>query len=88
MWPILGLASLALLSTIWSDYPAVTVRRAGTLAAITMWAWYLSARYDLNAAISIFRQAMWPLALISLAVGLGAPNLGRSDDGWVGIFSD
>ena len=59
MWPILGLVSLALLSTTWSDYPAVTVRRAGTLATITMWAWYVTARYDLKDIISIVRQVMW-----------------------------
>jgi exopolysaccharide production protein ExoQ len=88
LWPILGLVSLALLSTAWSDYPAVTVRRAGTLVTITMWAWYVTARYDLKDVISIVRQVMWALALASLAIGLGAPGLGQTpDDGWVGVFT-
>jgi hypothetical protein len=87
MWPILGLVSLAFLSTTWSDYPAVTVRRAGTLATITMWAWYIAARYDLKDVISIVRQVMLPVALASLAIGFGPPGLGQTpDDGWVGVF--
>jgi O-antigen ligase len=88
MWPILGLVSLAFLSTAWSDYPAITVRRAGTLATITMWAWYITARYDLKDIISIVRQVMWLVALASLAIGIGAPGLGRSPDGegWMGVF--
>jgi len=85
MWPVLGLVSLAFLSTTWSDYPAVTVRRAGTLATITMWAWYITARYDLKDIISIVRQVMWPAALASLAIGIG--GLGRDPDGdWAGLF--
>ena len=87
MWPVLGLVSLALLSTTWSDYPAVTVRRAGSLATITMWASYITARYDLKDIISLVRQVMWPVALASLAIGFGAPGLGQTpDDGWLGVF--
>jgi exopolysaccharide production protein ExoQ len=87
MWPTLGLISLAFLSTTWSDYPAITVRRAGTLTTITMWAWYITARYDLKDIISIVRQAMWPVAVASLAIGFGAPGLGQTpDDGWLGVF--
>ena len=88
MWPVLALVSLAVLSTTWSDYPAITVRRAGTLATITMWAWYITARYDLKDIISIVRQVMWLVALGSLAIGIGAPGLGRSPDGegWIGVF--
>jgi hypothetical protein len=30
-WPVLALCLIAFLSAYWSDYPAIVVRRAGTL---------------------------------------------------------
>jgi exopolysaccharide production protein ExoQ len=88
IWPVLALVSLALLSAAWSDYRSVTVHRAGSFATVTMWAWYIAARYDLKDVISIVRQAMWPIALASLAIGFGAPGLGQmpDGDGWLGVF--
>jgi O-antigen ligase len=87
MWAVLALICLAVLSTTWSDYPAITVRRTGSLVTITLWAWYIAARYELREVIAIVRQAIWSLALLSLAVSVGAPGLGQGPDGWLGVFS-
>jgi exopolysaccharide production protein ExoQ len=87
MWPILALVLLALVSVSWSDYPSVTIRRAGSLATATLWAWYVTARYDLKDVISIVRQSLGILAVSSMAIGLAAPGLGRGVDGWLGVFS-
>jgi exopolysaccharide production protein ExoQ len=86
MWPVLLLVALALLSTLWSDYPSVTIRRAGSLATAALWAWYLVARYDLDDVVLLVRQAIGILALFSLALG-AVPGLGRASDGWLGAFS-
>jgi len=87
MWPILALVFLAILSYLWSDYPGVTIRRAGSLTTGTLWAWYVVTRYDLKDVILIIRQALLILALFSFAVGVGAPSMGRGPDGWLGVFS-
>src|SRR6266481_6241096 len=79
MWPILALVLLALVSVSWSDYPSVTIRRAGSLTTATLWAWYVTARYDLEDVVAIVRQAMWFVAPASVAIGIAAPSLGRND---------
>jgi exopolysaccharide production protein ExoQ len=86
MWPVLLLVALALLSTFWSDYPSVTIRRAGSLATAALWAWYLVARYDLGDVVLLIRQAIGILAVASLMLG-AAPSLGQGVDGWFGAFS-
>src|ERR1700688_1145058 len=87
MWPILALVLLALVSASWSDYPSVTIRRAGTLTTGTLWAWYVTARYDLKDIILVVKQSLGILALSSLAIALAAPGLGQDADGWPGVFS-
>ena len=88
MWPVLALAALAVLSTAWSDYPDITIRRAASLVTAMLWAWYVTARYDLKDVIAIMRQTIWLTALASLAVGLALPSMGRDDSGgWPGIFA-
>src|SRR4029077_20956046 len=81
------LVLLALVSVSWSDYPSVTIRRAGTLTTGTLWAWYVTARYDLKDVVLIVKQSLGMLALSSLAIGLAAPGLGQGSDGWLGVFS-
>jgi exopolysaccharide production protein ExoQ len=87
MWPILALVLLAFVSVSWSDYPSVTIRRAGTLMTGTLWAWYVTARYDLKDVILIVKQSLGILALASLALGIAVPGLGQGGDGWPGVFS-
>jgi exopolysaccharide production protein ExoQ len=91
MWPILSLAVLALLSIAWSDYPDITLRRAGSLLTAGLWAWYVTSCCELAELVSIIRQACLLLALASLAIGVAAPDLGQEDavgtPGWRGIFA-
>jgi exopolysaccharide production protein ExoQ len=93
MWPVLSLVILALVSTGWSDHPDITIRRAGSLVTATLWAWYVTSRYDLKDVISIVRQSIGLLAVASLAIGILAPSMGRNDpsglgpDGWPGVFA-
>jgi exopolysaccharide production protein ExoQ len=92
MWPVLSLVILALVSTAWSDHPDITIRRACSLLTATLWAWYVTSRYDLKDVISIARQSIGLLALASLAIAILAPDMGRDDpagpDGWRGVFAN
>ena len=57
----------------------------------TLWAWYLTARYDLKDVVALIRQAIGVTALASLVVAVGAPAIGGEDPigpaGWRGIFA-
>ncbi len=92
MLPILALASLAVLSIAWSDYPDVTLRRSASLVTALLWGWYVTARYDLKDVIAIIRQAIGAMAIASLVVAVGVPTIGGEDPlgpaGWRGIFAN
>jgi len=91
IWPIAMLVLLAVASISWSDYPDVSLRRAGSLVTVALWAWYLAARYDLKDIVAIVRDATGLLALASLAIGVVAPGMGGEDPmgpaGWRGVFA-
>ncbi|HEX4572172.1 MAG TPA: hypothetical protein VH184_17190, partial [Dongiaceae bacterium] len=91
MWPIVALTLLAVCSISWSDYPDITLRRAVSLVTAALWAWYLTARYDLEDVVAIARQATGLMAVASLVVAVAAPGIGGADpvgpDGLRGIFS-
>jgi exopolysaccharide production protein ExoQ len=85
------LVLLAFASTIWSDYPDITIRKAGALLTTTTWAWYVAARFDLKEIIRLISNTIGIMAIASLFVGIFAPDLGQAGqldpEGWRGIFS-
>jgi exopolysaccharide production protein ExoQ len=87
---LIALLTLAFASAIWSDFPDITLRRAGSLATTTLWAWYVGARYNLRDLVSLVMQAVGLMAIASLLVALAMPDLGMADPlgpiGWRGIF--
>lgn len=91
MWPIVGLALLALASIAWSEYPDVTLRRAVSLLTAALWAWYLASRYNLKDVVAMARQATGLMAISSLVIAVGMPSMGGEDPigpaGWRGIFA-
>jgi exopolysaccharide production protein ExoQ len=90
MWPVLCITLLAILSVVWSQFPGITMRRSASLLTVTLWAWYVTARYDLGDVISIIRQTTALLAVASLAIGILAPSMGQDSSfgvvGWQGVF--
>ena len=91
MWPIVALTLLAVCSISWSDYPDITLRRSVSLLTAALWAWYVTARYDLEDVVAIARQATGLMAIASLVVAVAAPGIGGADPagpaGLRGIFS-
>jgi len=92
MLPILALVLMTVLSVSWSDYPDVTLRRSVSFVTATLWAWYVTARYDLKDVIAIFRQSIGVMAVASLAIAVAAPGIGGEDSmgpaGWRGVFAN
>jgi|SRR6516162_9931074 hypothetical protein len=72
-WPL----SLAVVSTAWSDYPDIIMRRTASLATAMLWGWYVTARYDLKHVISIFRHAIAVMALASFVITAATPGRRR-----------
>src|SRR5215831_12507712 len=53
MWPTMALVLLAVVSMSWSDYPDITLHRSVSLITATLWAWYVTVRYDLKDVVAI-----------------------------------
>jgi len=91
MWPIMALVLLATVSMSWSDYPDITLHRSVSLLTATLWAWYVTVRYELKDVLAIIRQATGLLAIASLALGVAVPGIGGEDPlgpaGWRGVFA-
>ncbi|MBV9825876.1 MAG: O-antigen ligase family protein [Alphaproteobacteria bacterium] len=74
-WPILMILALAFLSAFWSDAPELVLRRAGTLAVMTLFAMYLAARFEMPQLVSILVKVSACGAVVSFVVIAVAPGL-------------
>lgn len=73
-WPLLALAALACLSTIWSVQPMVTLRRSILLLAATMIAIYLGERYSIKAFSGLLAQTLCFMMVLVLVLYWVAPG--------------
>jgi exopolysaccharide production protein ExoQ len=76
MLPVLCFLLLAILSALWSDYPGISVRRAGTAITTAMWGAYLASRFSLRDIIVMIGQSIFIIAVASLFAGLVVPEIG------------
>ena len=84
-----ALVGLAAVSYAWSEAPGLTLRRTAALAATTLFGLWLAARFSRREVLGLLAAVLAAAAVASLAVGLLAPELGRSaefDGAWVGVF--
>jgi O-antigen ligase len=95
MIPVLCFLALAVASTMWSDYPLISLRRSGTAIATAIWGAYLATRFGLRDVIVLFAQAIFIVAVASLLVGLAFPAITYDLNdlagpggllGWRGVF--
>lgn len=89
---ILALLILAVASTLWSNYPDITIRRSSSLLTTMLWAWYVAARLAPKDIIKLIAQTIGLMALASLATVVLAPDtaIDAPDQapGWRGLFGD
>ncbi|HTW44198.1 MAG TPA: O-antigen ligase [Acidobacteriaceae bacterium] len=88
----LALALLAIASTLWSQFPAYTVRRSIPFALAGMFGLYLAMRYPVHRQLAILRVTMLSLAAASVALALEFPRLGLDYSAghhadWQGVFT-
>ena len=87
-----ALAGLALVSTLWSFAPDLTLRRAFALLLTTVAACALAARLDWLGMARAIAGSFTLLALGSVLVALALPHVGKMDvlfpGAWRGLWSD
>jgi O-antigen ligase len=88
----LVLAALAILSTLWSQFPAYTARRSVPFAIAGIFGLYLAMRFPVWRQLRILRVTMLVLAAGSVAVVLALPKIGLDPSAghhldWQGVFT-
>ena len=84
---LIGLAGLALVSTLWSADPGQTLKEAVILLAVTAYGTYLVLRFTLPQILELLARVLAVSGLLNLGFILALPQYGISDEGlWDGIF--
>lgn len=90
-WLVAAIIVLALLSTLWSDDPSVTARRAVGLLGTSACAYYIASRFSLHGFIDTLSVVVIAAAIISIAIIVVAPSAGLMHleyaGAWRGLFA-
>jgi exopolysaccharide production protein ExoQ len=87
-----AIAVLAVLSTLWSQDPAITARRSVPFVLATIFGLYLASRFPVQRQLSIFCSTMLLAALATIALALLLPSVGLEAStghygNWQGVFT-
>jgi len=84
---LIGLAMLALLSTLWSADPFETMKQAIILLVVTCYGTYLVLRFTLPEALELIARVYAISGVVNLAFIFALPQYGLDADGlWDGVF--
>ncbi|MEM1151144.1 MAG: O-antigen ligase [Pseudomonadota bacterium] len=83
---IMVLLALAVLSSLWSIDPGVSLRRGIGLIATTLFGLYLATRFDWRRLLMILGAVWLGLALINVLAGLAAPDFARDFEIHIGAW--
>lgn len=88
----LALALLAVMSTLWSQFPLYTIRRSLPFALAGMFGLYLAVRFPVRRQLGILRVTMLALAMGTVVMALAFPKLGLDMSAghhadWQGVFT-
>ena len=86
------LPALILMSTAWSLYPGLTLKRAISTDGVCLFALYAATRLTLDELLTIVSRTLLLSILASVAIALALPNVGREmgpglDGEWRGVFA-
>lgn len=89
---MLPLAALAVLSTVWSQFPLYTIRRSLPFALAGVFGLYLAMRFPVRRQLAILRVSMLALAVGTVVLALAFPRLGLDASAghhadWQGVFT-
>jgi exopolysaccharide production protein ExoQ len=84
---VLAFALLAFISTVWSQVPGLTFRKATLLFLMIAFGWFFAASYPPADQMRLLLALGVIMALMSIAWVIILPNYGISEDGeWKGVF--
>ena len=87
---ILALVATAVLSVLWSDDPATSLKRAAGLATWTVFGYYLASRYSASELLWHLGVALGIVAILSVGSALLLPAYGMeagAEPAWRGVFT-
>jgi O-antigen ligase len=88
--PVLAISMLAMLSSLWSQDPSITLRRSVMLLGPTLFALLLHAAYGYREQLELLLIAGLAAAVLSIVLALRFPAVGldptMTDGSWQGIF--
>lgn len=79
-WPLVLLTLLAVVSTLWSQEPATTLRRSLALTLSTMFMIYIVVRFDLRTMFNLMAIAFGVFCVVGI-LSAGVPGLGITPSG-------
>jgi exopolysaccharide production protein ExoQ len=87
-----ALSVLAIASTLWSQFPLLTLRRSLPLAIAGLFGLYLAVRFPLRRQLSILTMMMTALAIATIVLALCFPKVGLDASpghhhDWQGVFT-
>jgi len=78
---------LVVASTLWSDFPGLTLRNSIYLLGATFFGIYFATRYDLKQQVRLLAQGFSVVVLMSLILGAAFPKYGRQyDEAYQGLW--
>lgn len=89
-WPIVALIGLIVVSSVWSDYHAISLKRALELVGTSASAYFIAVHFNLFEFLEGWVAATATAAVASLSLILAVPSRGVMQDAyagaWQGIF--
>jgi len=87
-----ALSLLAIASTVWSQFPMLTLRRSLPFAMAALFGLHLALRFPVRRQLSILTLAMTTLAIASIVLAIFAPEVGLDASpghhlDWQGVFT-
>jgi O-antigen ligase len=78
---------LIVASSLWSDFPGLTLRNSIYLLGATFFGIYFATHYDLKQQVRLLAQGFGVVVLMSLILGAAFPKYGRQySDGYEGLW--
>ncbi len=89
--PVNILMALAMLSTLWSFDPSVTLRRSFSMLQMVVFGYYMVARFPMERVLRILAAVFAGALIVSAIIALAAPDVGVMhtadvDGAWCGAF--
>ncbi|MGB3404113.1 MAG: O-antigen ligase family protein [Microcoleaceae cyanobacterium] len=86
--PFLGLLlCLSLLSAIWSETPAYTLRQSLLIVGLSIFSAHIASRYSWDKLVVLIRYSTTLISILSAFYALAMPSIGVEPKGWKGITS-